>query len=164
MAYPGDATLRLDVKQNSGVIAHWKSQPLYMPFTAAALGVAGNYIDVTDVVIDNQLSGNRVAADLRDRDDAAGSEAGRAALAGHRNVCIEGRAQLACQLRLEELVHQEPGQNGPRLEHGKRVRADGDRQQQHRSGEQQEQSRDEASGAAQRGGRAAARPGGNVAR
>lgn len=58
-AYPGDATLRLDVQQNSGVIAHWISQPLYMPFTAAALGVAGNYIDVTDVVIDNQLSGNQ---------------------------------------------------------------------------------------------------------
>jgi hypothetical protein len=57
--YPGDATLRLDVKQNSGVIAHWKSQPLYMPFTAAALGVGGNYIDVTDVVIDNQLAGNQ---------------------------------------------------------------------------------------------------------
>lgn len=58
-AYPGDASLRLDVKQNSGVIAHWKSQPLYMPFTAAALGVGGsNYIDVTDVVINNQLAGN----------------------------------------------------------------------------------------------------------
>lgn len=58
-AYPGPAELRVDVQQNSGVIAHWKSQPLYMPFTAAALGVAGNYIDVTDVVIDNQLAGNQ---------------------------------------------------------------------------------------------------------
>ncbi|HEV8021343.1 MAG TPA: hypothetical protein VGP41_08795 [Candidatus Lustribacter sp.] len=58
-AYPGEGTLRLDVTQNSGIIAHWKSQPLYMPFTAAALGVGGNYIDVTDVVIDNQLAGNQ---------------------------------------------------------------------------------------------------------
>jgi hypothetical protein len=58
VAWPGDAILRTDVKQNGGVIGHWKSQPLYMPFTAKALGVAGNYIDVTDVVIDNQLSGN----------------------------------------------------------------------------------------------------------
>lgn len=56
--YPGEAMLRTDVKQNSGVIGHWKSQPLYMPSTAGALGIAGNYIDVTDVVIDNQLSGN----------------------------------------------------------------------------------------------------------
>jgi hypothetical protein len=55
--YPGDATLRIDVKQNSGIIGHWKSQPLYMPMTAQALGVAGNYIDVTDIVIDNQLAG-----------------------------------------------------------------------------------------------------------
>src|SRR5580658_6060919 len=58
VAWPGDAILRTDVKQNGGVIGHWKSQPLYMPFTAKALGVSGNYIDVTDVVIDNQLSGN----------------------------------------------------------------------------------------------------------
>jgi hypothetical protein len=59
VAYPGDATLRTDVKQNSGVIGHWKSQPLYMPATAKALGISGNYIDVTDVVIDNQLSGEQ---------------------------------------------------------------------------------------------------------
>jgi hypothetical protein len=58
VAYPGDAMLRTDVKQNTGVIGHWKSQPLYMPATAQALGVSGNYIDVTDVVIDNQLSGS----------------------------------------------------------------------------------------------------------
>jgi hypothetical protein len=57
VAYPGDEMLRTDVKQNSGIIGHWKSQPLYMPATAQALGVSGNYIDVTDVVIDNQLSG-----------------------------------------------------------------------------------------------------------
>jgi hypothetical protein len=58
VAYPGTATLHTDVKQNSGIIGHWKSQPLYMPATAKAIGVSGNYIDVTDIVIDNQLSGN----------------------------------------------------------------------------------------------------------
>jgi hypothetical protein len=58
VTYPGDTVLRTDVKQNSGIIGHWKSQPLYMPSTAGALGVSGNYIDVTDVVIDNQLSGS----------------------------------------------------------------------------------------------------------
>jgi hypothetical protein len=56
VTYPGDAILRTDVKQNSGVIGHWKSQPLYMPAIAKALGVTGDYIDVTDIVIDNQLS------------------------------------------------------------------------------------------------------------
>lgn len=58
VAWPGDAVLRTDVTQNGGVVGHWKSQPLYMPFTAKAMGISGNYIDVTDVVIDNQLSGN----------------------------------------------------------------------------------------------------------
>jgi hypothetical protein len=58
VAYPEDATLRTNVKVNGGIIGHWKSQPLYMPSTAQALGVSGNYIDVTDVVIDNQLSGS----------------------------------------------------------------------------------------------------------
>lgn len=58
VAYPGDAMLHTDVKQNSGVIGHWKSQPLYLPATAQALGVPGNYVDVTAVVIDNQLSGS----------------------------------------------------------------------------------------------------------
>lgn len=57
VAYPGDAVLKTDVKTNGGIIGHWKSQPLYMPNTAKALGISGNYIDVTDVVIDNQLSG-----------------------------------------------------------------------------------------------------------
>jgi hypothetical protein len=55
--YPGDAALHADVKRNTGVIGHWKSQPLYMPATAQVLGVSGNYIDVTGIVIDNQLSG-----------------------------------------------------------------------------------------------------------
>jgi hypothetical protein len=58
VAYPGEAVLRTVVKQNTGIIGHWKSQPLYMPGTAQALGVSGNYIDVTDVVIDNELSGS----------------------------------------------------------------------------------------------------------
>jgi len=57
-AYPGEPALRVDVKQNGGVIGHWKAQPLYMPATARALGVPGSFIDVTDVFIDNQLAGN----------------------------------------------------------------------------------------------------------
>jgi hypothetical protein len=39
------------------VIGVWTSQPLYMPATAAALGVSGNFIDVTNVAIDNLLAG-----------------------------------------------------------------------------------------------------------
>jgi len=55
--YPGDAALKMDVKTNGGIIAHWNSQPLYMPFTAKTLGVSGDYLDVRDVVIDNQIAG-----------------------------------------------------------------------------------------------------------
>jgi predicted small lipoprotein YifL len=51
--FPGMTTLRKDIRQNSGVIGHWNAQPLYLPKTAKALGVAGDYIDVTSVVIDN---------------------------------------------------------------------------------------------------------------
>jgi hypothetical protein len=56
-SYPGDAAVLSDVKQNGGVIGEWTSQPLYMPATASALGVAGNFIDVTSVAIDNLLAG-----------------------------------------------------------------------------------------------------------
>jgi hypothetical protein len=53
--YPGDAAVRTDVKKYGGIIGHWKSQPLYLPATAAMLGVTGDYIDVREVAIDNQL-------------------------------------------------------------------------------------------------------------
>ncbi len=56
--YPGDAQLRRSVTQNSGIIAHWNKQLLFMPQTAKALGVDGDYIDVTGIVIDNNLSVN----------------------------------------------------------------------------------------------------------
>ena len=53
--YPADAVLRRRVKSYGGVIGHWRSQPLYLPATARALGVPGKYVDVTEVVIDNEL-------------------------------------------------------------------------------------------------------------
>jgi len=60
IAAPSAAVLRVDVAQNGGAIGHWTApQPLYMPGTAHALGLSGNYIDVTDVVIDNQLAGSQ---------------------------------------------------------------------------------------------------------
>ena len=56
--YPGDAAVRFDVTHNGGAFAHWTGgQQLYMPYTAQDLGVAGNYLDVTDVALDNQLAG-----------------------------------------------------------------------------------------------------------
>jgi predicted small lipoprotein YifL len=57
VAYPGDAMLRTDVKQNTGIIGHWDAQPLYLPKVAAAIGVDGDYLDVKTIVIDNQISG-----------------------------------------------------------------------------------------------------------
>ena len=53
--YPGDAAVRSDVKKYGGVIGHWAAQPLYLPATAAMLGVSGQYVDVTQVAVDNQL-------------------------------------------------------------------------------------------------------------
>jgi hypothetical protein len=55
--YPGTGMLHADVKRNSGIIGHWNAQPVYLPTIAKALGVSGDYVDVTDIVIDNHLSG-----------------------------------------------------------------------------------------------------------
>jgi hypothetical protein len=78
------------VQQNSGVIGHWKSQPLYMPATAAALGVAGNYIDVTDVVIDNQLAGQESRLIYVTVTTAQGSKNIVLRARDIANVCVEG--------------------------------------------------------------------------
>ena len=50
---PSDAALRKSAGDLTGAIAHWKAEPLYMPGTARALGVDGNYIEVSEVVIVN---------------------------------------------------------------------------------------------------------------
>ena len=55
---PDEAVLRNKVGEGSGAIGHWKSQPLYMPGTAHALNLTGDYIDVTEVVITNELAGD----------------------------------------------------------------------------------------------------------
>ena len=90
IAYPGDAMLRTDVKQNGGIIGHWKSQPLYMPATAHALGVSGNYIDVTDVVIDNQLSGNESRLIYVTVNTPQGPKSIVLRAYDTQNVCVEG--------------------------------------------------------------------------
>jgi hypothetical protein len=53
---PSDAALRKSAAEAGGAIAHWKAEPLYMPGTARALGVSGDYLDVSDVVIINDLT------------------------------------------------------------------------------------------------------------
>ena len=53
---PSEAVLRKNVGDLGGAIAHWKAEPLYMPSAAKALGVDGNYIDVSEVVIVNDLA------------------------------------------------------------------------------------------------------------
>lgn len=53
---PSDSALRKAATDDGGAIAHWKAEPLYMPGTAHALGVGGDYIDVSDVVIINDLT------------------------------------------------------------------------------------------------------------
>ncbi len=53
---PRDDALRSHVSEAGGVIAHWKTEPLYMPGTAKAIGVSGDYIDVSEVDIANDLA------------------------------------------------------------------------------------------------------------
>jgi hypothetical protein len=53
---PSEASLRKSAGDLSGAIAHWKAEPLYMPGTARSLGVDGNYVDVSEVVIVNDLT------------------------------------------------------------------------------------------------------------
>lgn len=91
VGFPGEAVLRQSIKTHGGVIGHWKSQPLYMPGMAAALGVSGNYVDVTDVYIDNQLE----AADSRLIYVSVAVPGGTKNLVlrayDTQNVCVEGR-------------------------------------------------------------------------
>lgn len=54
---PPAAELQKMVRDETGVVGHWKAQPLYMPGTSRALGVSGDYIEITDTVIPNVLSG-----------------------------------------------------------------------------------------------------------
>jgi hypothetical protein len=90
IAFPTQAELRTDVKVNGGIIGHWKSQPLYMPATAQALGVSGNYIDVTEVVIDNQLAGNESRLIYVTVDTPRGPKNLVLRAYDTQNVCVEG--------------------------------------------------------------------------
>ena len=51
--YPGDAPLRKVIKSVGGVFAYWHDQPLKLPRTARALGLAKPYVSVERVVITN---------------------------------------------------------------------------------------------------------------
>ncbi len=53
--FPGEPAVRANVKKYGGVVGHWAKQPVYLPATAALLDVKGQYVDVTEVDIDNQL-------------------------------------------------------------------------------------------------------------
>ena len=55
---PSDAVLLKALKDDGGVIGRWKTQPLYMPGTARALGVGSDYIDVREVTIPNGTRGS----------------------------------------------------------------------------------------------------------
>lgn len=92
--YPGAAALQLDVKQNTGIIGHWKSQPLYMPNTAKALGIPGDYIDLTDVVIDNQLSGSQSRLIYVTISTPAGPKHLVLRAYDVQNVCVEGESLM----------------------------------------------------------------------
>ena len=54
---PAEDAVRSHLREAGGAIGHWKSQPLYMSGTARALGVSGDYIDVSEVAIANDARG-----------------------------------------------------------------------------------------------------------
>lgn len=54
---PSDDAIRAHLRETGGAIGHWKSQLLYMSGTARALGVSGDYIDVSEVAIANDALG-----------------------------------------------------------------------------------------------------------
>jgi len=51
--YPGDPALRKTVHRSGGVFAYWHDQPVKLPRTARALGLAQPYVTVERVVITN---------------------------------------------------------------------------------------------------------------
>ena len=52
--YPGDPALHTVIASEGGVFAYWHAQPLKLPRTAQALGVAGPYVTLERVVITNE--------------------------------------------------------------------------------------------------------------
>jgi len=52
--YPGDPALHAVVARLGGVFAYWHEQPLKLPRTAQALGVAGPYVTLERAVITNE--------------------------------------------------------------------------------------------------------------
>lgn len=88
---PSVDDLNAQVRKNGGIIGHWNAQPLFMPKLAKVLHVSGDYVDVRDVWIDNQLDG----ADSRIIYVTLAAPGGtkRIALRAYdvQNVCVEGR-------------------------------------------------------------------------
>lgn len=88
--FPGDDTLRMDVKTNGGIIGHWKSQLVYLPAIAKALGMPNNYVDVQDVYINNQLSGTESRLIYLNVTTPAGPKSIVLRAYDTQNVCVEG--------------------------------------------------------------------------
>lgn len=88
--FPGDAVLRKSIKTHGGVIGHWASQPLYLPNMAAALGVTGKYLDVSDVYIDNQLEASDSRLIYANVKTPAGIKNLVLRAYDTQNVCVEG--------------------------------------------------------------------------
>ncbi|MGD1066081.1 MAG: hypothetical protein ABR975_04635 [Vulcanimicrobiaceae bacterium] len=53
--YPGDPVLSKTIHAVGGAFAYWPSQQLHMPNTAKALGLDGDYVTMTRVVVTNQV-------------------------------------------------------------------------------------------------------------
>jgi hypothetical protein len=97
--YPGDAALRKTIKQDGGVFAYWRDQPLRAPDTAKALGVSGDPM-LTRAVITNQTFSDEKHPDEHYRRvwlTFATPSGGKTVLERAydvQNVCIEGRREI----------------------------------------------------------------------
>ena len=92
--YPGDAVLRKVIQSSGGAFATWRDQPLYLPQTAKAIGVGGQYVTLKRAVLTNEID---TKAHTRPVWFTLASPNGDVTVLEHaydtQNVCIEGRRE-----------------------------------------------------------------------
>jgi len=91
--YPGDAALDKTIHAVGGGFAYWPSQPLRLPNTARALGLDGDYVTMTRVVVTNQVENGSRPIWLT-LETPHGPKVVLERAYDIQNVCIEGARDL----------------------------------------------------------------------
>ena len=95
--YPGDASVRVKIKNGGGVIAYWKDQPFHAADTAQALGVTGD-LQLLRAVITNDVDQSDPKKPYRPVWLTFATPKGDATVLERaydvQNVCIEGRREI----------------------------------------------------------------------